>query len=69
MAVFVHGGVLAQLHLRASGGHFAGRNINCSINKILVDGLNWAVVQWADLSHLDGVSYSASAFGGDNLSA
>jgi probable phosphoglycerate mutase len=54
--VFTHGGVLDILWRRAKGLALdVPRDVpllNVAINRILVDGADWRVDSWADVSHM-----------------
>jgi probable phosphoglycerate mutase len=56
IALVTHGGVLDTVYRRATGmGFDLPRNfdvLNASINRVMWDGSNFAIVKWADVSHL-----------------
>jgi len=43
---------------------FHGRNVNCAINDVKVEGKKWSLVTWNDADHLHKTGFMASAFGG-----
>ena len=43
---------------------FHGRNVNCAINAVKVEGKKWSLVTWNDADHLHNTGFMASAFGG-----
>lgn len=64
MLLVLHGGVLHACYWHAVGHAFIGRNVNCAINIIRVEGKKWGLVSWNDADHLLKTGYMASAFGG-----
>ena len=48
----------------ACGREYSGRFKNCAINCLWVDGKQWKLGLWGDVSHLDGIGVQAEAFGG-----
>ncbi|DBB14641.1 TPA: hypothetical protein ACH3X3_004275 [Trebouxia sp. C0006] len=62
--LILHGGVLHACYRHASGHMFHGRNVNCAINSVKVEGKKWSLVTWNDADHLHKTGFMASAFGG-----
>ena len=60
----LHGGVLHACHRHAVGHEFKGRNVNCAINIVKIEGQDWALVSWNDAEHLHSTGFMTSAFGG-----
>lgn len=60
----LHGGVLHACHRHAVGHEYKGRNVNCAINVVKIEGQHWALVSWNDAEHLRSTGFMASAFGG-----
>ncbi|KAK8921957.1 hypothetical protein KSP39_PZI020378 [Platanthera zijinensis] len=66
-----HGGVLRELHKRASPTMLPNGKIkNTSINVIRINENDdkWTVKRWGDVGHLQGVVVKEDAFGGDGTS-
>jgi hypothetical protein len=52
---------------QATGESCPARNPNSALNAVMVDSnSNWALLTWGDVSHLQDVDFSASAFGGND---
>lgn len=62
--MILHGGVLHACHRHAVGHEYKGRNVNCAINVVKIEGRHWALVSWNDAEHLRSTGFMASAFGG-----
>lgn len=62
--LILHGGVLHACYRHATGHIFHGRNVNCAINAVKVEGKKWSLVTWNDADHLHNTGFMASAFGG-----
>lgn len=62
--LILHGGVLHACYRHATGHMFHGRNVNCAINAVKVEGKIWSLVAWNDAGHLQKTGFMASAFGG-----
>ena len=60
----LHGGVLHACYRHAVGHEYHGRNLNCAINVLKVEGSKWAISDWNDASHLEQTGFMTSAFGG-----
>ena len=60
----LHGGVLHACYWHATGSRFHGRNVNCAINTVRVEGNKWGLVSWNDAEHLSETGFMTSAFGG-----
>ena len=46
------------------GHEYHGRNLNCAINMLKIDGKKWVVLDWNDAAHLKDTGVMKSAFGG-----
>jgi hypothetical protein len=60
-------GLCASWRCRHAAGHYyAGKNVNCAVNTVRVDGTRWVVVAWGDRAPLDAmdVGYQQDAWGG-----
>jgi len=69
VAVLTHGGVLAQLQQRAAAEGRKNGSLNCSINSIVVEGQEWAVLKWGGMAHISGAALNKKGgFGGGSTS-
>jgi probable phosphoglycerate mutase len=66
VVVVTHGGVIRSLYERACpNGRSKGKVLNTSVNIFhLSYGDKWVLKSWCDVSHLDGVGFLQSGFGG-----
>ena len=46
----------------------AGKLVNCAINIVRIDGINWTVVEWGSTEHLQETGFQLEAFGGSKTS-
>ncbi|KAM7250707.1 hypothetical protein ACFE04_022590 [Oxalis oulophora] len=70
VVVVTHGGVISSLHERAcANGSSKGKILNTSVHTFhLSYGHKWVLKSWGDVSHLDGLGFLQSGFGGDRTS-
>lgn len=69
VVVVTHGGLLRCLHIIAKGVPPQVKITNASISVFHISDENdWTLCSWGDVSHLQGVGFLSSAFGGDKQS-
>eukprot|EP01024_Parvocaulis_polyphysoides_P012337 TRINITY_DN14442_c2_g1_i2.p1 TRINITY_DN14442_c2_g1~~TRINITY_DN14442_c2_g1_i2.p1 ORF type:complete len:272 (-),score=26.16 TRINITY_DN14442_c2_g1_i2:115-840(-) len=68
--VVTHGGPLGVIYQYVTNQNHKGKNVNCAINCIKIEGRNRAVVCWGDTEHLqnEGVNFQGCCGGGGGAS-